>query len=1229
LSATSYNNDASDLGKQGPASPRRLRPRQGVSRYNNPARDAGAGPSNAPDSSSDDAEEDADRHLQVGDNDAQFFMVALPFHRRSCGVCLNSGKGNYQALSLADEIKHVSDRHPYTQIIYKCTNCSKEYRSKHAALCHMPKCTGRAPAPQGNVFKCQQCGLVCTSKSGLTQHTRHRHPALRNEQRAAAELDRALRAAQSRTRNPYVKVFTDEEVRLMLELEVKFRKRRFVAKDMEPYFPNKTNKQLRDKRNMVSYKRIREEYLMGLGIPTLSDAEESESSAGEEDEPVTESVPPTPELPREQGVPSHSQEDLDAEDADEFSSPEVPADEIGSSGSNSIDNGWSERIKTAALEHSLPEKAISQEPAAVIQELQGALREAANGFFPQARLDEIYEHVLSYLVSEDRTTKDKRQRNRGRGRRAIRRYVYARTQDLFKRNPGQLAQYVREDVRWLGDDQAQLQRDDIERLYQALWNHKPKVQHPHWDFPPPLDTEDVLTHITLREIKTRISQTKIKSAAGPDGIQKRHLNRWTVHEILHLLFNLLMCCTMQPTQWRMNRTQLLLKRGKDPALAESYRPITISSMLSRLYWGIIDQKLREHVRFHPRQKGFVSEAGCFNNVQILSELLRHSKSQHQSLVAVCLDVSKAFDTVPHQIIGPALRMKGLPEPVVRLVEDSYKDLYTNIKQGTVEVPMKLQRGVKQGDPLSPFIFNAVLEPLLLQLESLPGYKVGELASVSSLAFADDIFLIATDVPQASALLRATEEYLGRLEMKISAPKCTSFQIAPTKDSWYVTDPGLTLKNGERIPAAAAESAFTYLGVKISPWADVKLEGLREEFGGALFRASRLSLKPHQKVELISRYLVPHYLYRLVVAIPPVKLIRQLDQELRGVIKRICHLPQSTADGLLYCGMKDGGLGILKLETIAVTSILKAGLKFKHSPDRVMQALWMNAGMASRLNSLAKSARVNPWPTNDPKDLDRHKSSMKRSELAKWASLVSQGKSVKSFADNKIANAWLTNKKLLKPGNFISALRLRANVAGDRVALNRAVPQANLMCRRCGAQLETLGHILGICTSTKVQRIDRHDEINNLIADEITKKDKEAAVTLEPTIRTPASGNLKPDLVVQSQGRVFVVDVTVRHEDGNLLAQGRQEKLDKYEPLLPTLQEQLGALSGEVLPVVVGTRGALPKETIEALRKLEITDRKTLLTISLIALRASIRIYHAFMDYNARPRPVGGVNYPHR
>jgi hypothetical protein len=114
-------------------------------------------------------------------------------------------------------------------------------------------------------------------------------------------------------------------------------------------------------------------------------------------------------------------------------------------------------------------------------------------------------------------------------------------------------------------------------------------------------------------------------------------------------------------------------------------------------------------------------------VHILYELLRHSKGNKCGLVTVQLDVSKAFDTIPHEVIGDWLRKKGLPELVVRLVEDCYENVHTVI--------MRLQRGVKQGDPLSPLLLNAVLEPLLLQLESLPGYGIGEFANVSSLAFA--------------------------------------------------------------------------------------------------------------------------------------------------------------------------------------------------------------------------------------------------------------------------------------------------------------------------------------------------------------------------------------------------------------------------------------------------------------------------------------------------------------
>lgn len=266
----------------------------------------------------------------------------------------------------------------------------------------------------------------------------------------------------------------------------------------------------------------------------------------------------------------------------------------------------------------------------------------------------------------------------------------------------------------------------------------------------------------------------------------------------------------------------------------------------------------------PRQKGFTSEAGCFNNVHILSELLKRSKVS-EGLVAVQLDVSKAFDTIPNEIIGGVLRKKGLSELVVGLVVDSYKDVHTIIKNKEDRIEIKLQRGVKQGDPLSPLLFNPVMEPMLQALESQPGYKIGDEVGISVLAFADDIILTAKTTSKASHLLGVAEGYLKGLGMRIAAAKSAAFRIITTKDSWYLADPGLTLSSGECIPYADAGTALKYLGMKISPWAGIDIKGLKDNLCSALKRIGKLALKPYQKVDLISTYLVPHYLYKLVLA----------------------------------------------------------------------------------------------------------------------------------------------------------------------------------------------------------------------------------------------------------------------------------------------------------------------------------------------------------------------------
>lgn len=116
--------------------------------------------------------------------------------------------------------------------------------------------------------------------------------------------------------------------------------------------------------------------------------------------------------------------------------------------------------------------------------------------------------------------------------------------------------------------------------------------------------------------------------------------------------------------------------------------------------------------------------------------------------------------------------------------------------------INLYRGVKQGDPLSPILFNLVLDELFCLLPPWIGAKVN-LRSVNALAFADDIALTAETHAGMQELLRITSEFFRSRSMSINSGKCFSMRfMLSRKDRTTVLASSPTYQiNGIDIPVS--------------------------------------------------------------------------------------------------------------------------------------------------------------------------------------------------------------------------------------------------------------------------------------------------------------------------------------------------------------------------------------------------------------------------------------------
>ena len=387
----------------------------------------------------------------------------------------------------------------------------------------------------------------------------------------------------------------------------------------------------------------------------------------------------------------------------------------------------------------------------------------------------------------------------GRSARAKRRAAYSRTQRLFKISRKRCARNVLSST-WEEEPfpvPMALQEPYWRSIFETASKHddrRPPPKGPvEWSLVAPITVEDV----------TRAIKGMSDGAPGPDGRTLGDLKRLRREEVA-AHYNLWLLAGYPPDRIRRGRTVLIPKEaGADSP--QKHRPITISDIILRCFHKVLASRFEATLPWNTRQKAFMRGDGVADSIWLLQSIIRHHQRTVQPLNIAFLDIKKAFDSVSHESLLLAARRMGVPSPMLGYLGELYRDAWTTLHIGsTHSEPIKVSRGVRQGDPLSVHLFNATIDWALDRLDPQLGVMVGEVR-VNAGAFADDIALIARTPAGLQFLLSdlAAEFALSGLEVSAGLDgKSASLRIdVDGKRKMWICNPHPHLRVfGQPIPA---------------------------------------------------------------------------------------------------------------------------------------------------------------------------------------------------------------------------------------------------------------------------------------------------------------------------------------------------------------------------------------------------------------------------------------------
>ena len=223
-----------------------------------------------------------------------------------------------------------------------------------------------------------------------------------------------------------------------------------------------------------------------------------------------------------------------------------------------------------------------------------------------------------------------------------------------------------------------------------------------------------MKEVTVQELTDIIRQLPHNKAPGPTDITYDDIKLFQDPEVIRRLCNTINRCYKErriPETAKLAQIINLPKEEYKGSL-DKLRPITLLDTLRKLLSLIITRRITKVIDTHDILKGynygFRTGRSTADNLRILRLIIEDANH---------LDIYKAYDSVPYDAVEKSLKRLQIPEELVQLIMTIMKDrkLTISTPYGATEefIP---QKGLPQGDALSPILWAIFYDPLLCHLQ---------------------------------------------------------------------------------------------------------------------------------------------------------------------------------------------------------------------------------------------------------------------------------------------------------------------------------------------------------------------------------------------------------------------------------------------------------------------------------------------------------------------------------